>query len=185
IHHKKEPLDDTVLGLREIPVPPAGNLADLTLTVQESNDGIVLWLNYDAALFEASTAEALLLQVVVGLEEVTSGAPHLTFLGGSAPSTPLSISKFGLSRAVSPRETLQSWNATTVDYPRDVALAQLVERQVDEAPERVAIRFGDQSIGYGELEARANQWARALRRRGVGRGQLVGLCLNRSIEMVV
>jgi amino acid adenylation domain-containing protein len=82
------------------------------------------------------------------------------------------------------RATFEQWNATHADFDRNASIARLVEQQAQRTPDRIAIRFGEQTIRYGELEAKANQWSHALRRLGVGRGALVGLCLERSLDVV-
>jgi amino acid adenylation domain-containing protein len=65
-----------------------------------------------------------------------------------------------------------------------VSLNEMLRNQTERTPERIAIRLGEQQVSYAELEARANQLAHALRRRGIGRGTLVGICLERSVDMV-
>ena len=77
------------------------------------------------------------------------------------------------------------WNSTAKDYPVDQCLHQLVEQQVGRTPEAVAVVFGGESLTYRELNARANQLAHHLRTLGVGPDSLVGVCAERSLEMVV
>ena len=87
-----------------------------------------------------------------------------------------------------PAETefvLNSLSGTVADYPRDASLPALFEEQADRAPEGIALCFGTTVMTYGELEASANRLARALRQRGVGRGHLVGICIDRCPNMVV
>ena len=76
-------------------------------------------------------------------------------------------------------------NGPPQDYPRDLALHQLFERQVTRSPEAVAVSFGGTSLRYQELNQRANQLARHLRGHGVSPGTLVGLSVSRSIDMLV
>jgi len=83
------------------------------------------------------------------------------------------------------RQVLVEWNATTVEYPKDVCLQQLVEAQVERTPEAPAVVFEDQQLSYRELNHRANQLARWLLALGVGPEVVVGLCLERSLELVV
>ena len=77
------------------------------------------------------------------------------------------------------------WNDTAADYPQDRCIHQLFEEQVARTPEAVAVVFEDEQLTYGELNARANRLAHHLRGCGVGPEVLVGLCLERSPEMVV
>ncbi len=82
------------------------------------------------------------------------------------------------------RQLLLDWNATTTDYPRNATIPELFEAQAAAHSEAIALILKDQSLTYGELNARANQLAHALRALGVGPETLVGLCCERSLEMV-
>ena len=83
------------------------------------------------------------------------------------------------------QRVLVEWNRTDVDYPRDVRLDALISQQAVRTGERVAVESEDATLSYRELDARANQLAHWLQGQGVGRGDRVGLVLERSIEMVV
>src|SRR5262249_13474384 len=78
-----------------------------------------------------------------------------------------------------------SFNDTHVDYPTHVALHQFIEQQTERAPEASALIFESQQLTYRELNHRANQIAAYLRKHGVGPDVLVGVCAERSIEMVL
>ena len=80
---------------------------------------------------------------------------------------------------------IAAWNATQQDYPRDAYVPQLVARQAAATPEAVALAAGDQTCTYRELNRRANQVAQYLQTLGVQPGVLVGLCVERSFDMVV
>jgi amino acid adenylation domain-containing protein len=83
------------------------------------------------------------------------------------------------------RRRLAAWNATASDYPRDKCMHQLFEEQAERTPDATALVFGKESLSYSELNARANRLARHLQKVGVGPDSLVGICLNRSLEMIV
>ena len=80
---------------------------------------------------------------------------------------------------------LKEWNATEREYPRDKCIHQLFEEQVERMPEAVAVVFEDHRLTYRELNQKANQLAHYLRKRGVGPEVLVGICMERSTNMIV
>ena len=77
------------------------------------------------------------------------------------------------------------WNTTATDYPQDTCLHQLFEAQVERTPDAVALVCNAQQLTYSALNQRANQLAHHLRTLGVGPEVCVGLCVERSLEMVV
>jgi amino acid adenylation domain-containing protein len=83
------------------------------------------------------------------------------------------------------QETLSDWNDTVTDYPRTATIHSLFEGLAALAPDSVALEFEEQSLCYRELNQRANRVAHRLRRLGVDRGTLVGLCIERSPELIV
>lgn len=83
------------------------------------------------------------------------------------------------------QQIVVDWNDTAVDYPVDRCAHQLFEAQVERAPHAVAVVYAGAQLTYQELNRRANQLAHFLRRQGVGPEVLVGLCVERSLEMVV
>jgi amino acid adenylation domain-containing protein len=82
------------------------------------------------------------------------------------------------------RQVLYDWNSTAGDYPRDRCLDQLFEEQAERTPDAIAVIHEGHAWTYGELDERANRLARHLRGLGAGPGRLVGVCMNRSAEMV-
>jgi amino acid adenylation domain-containing protein len=80
---------------------------------------------------------------------------------------------------------LAEWNDTQTDYPADKCIQHLFEEQVERSPDNIAAIFGDEQLTYRELNQRANQLAHHLQTLGVGPEVLVGLCVERSLEMVV
>jgi amino acid adenylation domain-containing protein len=100
-----------------------------------------------------------------------------------APTTPLR--NLNVLPASESHQLLVEWNETGRPYPNDRCIHHLFEEQVEKNPEAVAVVFGQQGLTYGELNTRADLLAGALVERGVGPEVLVGLCLERSIEMIV
>jgi len=83
------------------------------------------------------------------------------------------------------RQVIEDWNRTDAPYAADKAVHLQLEEQVDRQPEAVAVAFGNGTISYRELDERANRLAHYLRAQGVGPDAIVGLCVERSVEMVV
>ncbi|MDT0478574.1 AMP-binding protein, partial [Streptomyces sp. DSM 41014] len=89
---------------------------------------------------------------------------------------------------LSPAEQHQlivEWNDTAADFPRDKCIHELVEAHAATRPEASAVVFGDEELSYAQLNARANQLAHYLRTLGVGPETLVGVCLDRGLDMIV
>ncbi len=82
-------------------------------------------------------------------------------------------------------ESVQQWNATGTDYPRDKTVAQLFEETAASFAHSTAVVFEDQQVTYRELNARADYLANRLRRMEVGRETMVGCCIDRSVELIV
>ncbi|MGG0755059.1 amino acid adenylation domain-containing protein [Brevibacillus laterosporus] len=82
-------------------------------------------------------------------------------------------------------QLLRTFNNTATTYPREKTIQQLFEEQVERTPDQVAIVLDDKQLTYKELNERANQLARTLRNKGVTTGQLVGLMVERSLEMII
>jgi amino acid adenylation domain-containing protein len=85
----------------------------------------------------------------------------------------------------SEQQQLAAWNATEQDYPREACVPQLVAAQAAATPDAIALVMGKQRLSYRELNQRANQLAHYLQQLGVGPEVLVGICVERSLEMVV
>lgn len=80
---------------------------------------------------------------------------------------------------------LYTFNNTNADYPKDKTIAQLFEEQVEKTPDNIALVFGNEQLTYRELNERANSLAYCLRNKGIGRNDIVGIMVNRSLEMIV
>ncbi|MCG3119021.1 MAG: Linear gramicidin synthase subunit B [bacterium] len=80
---------------------------------------------------------------------------------------------------------LYDFNDTQTAYPTDRCIHHVIEEQARRTPDSVAVIFNEQALTYGELNARANQLAHYLRARGVGPDVLVGICVERSLEMII
>jgi len=128
-------------------------------------------IQYDAALFHAETAARILDRFRILLGEAIAGAER------PAARLPLLSQE---EQAL----LLVDWNRTEAGYPRDTLIHELFETQVKRTPGAAAVTFEGRTWTYRELNTRANQIARELKRRGAGPDTLVGIRLERSLEMV-
>ncbi|MFP2898978.1 amino acid adenylation domain-containing protein, partial [Corallococcus sp. 4LFB] len=160
------------LQIGGVTVPVTTSKFDLSLEVWEQRDGLRCRLEYATALFDAATVARM--------------AEHLTELARAVVAAPdVPVSTLPWLTPAAREQVLRGWNDTRVDFPRGATLHHLFEAQAERTPEALALQFEDQRLTYAQLEARANQLAHHLRARGVGPETLVGVCLERSVEMVV
>ncbi|HEX8819773.1 MAG TPA: amino acid adenylation domain-containing protein, partial [Archangium sp.] len=147
-------------------------LFDLTLSLQDTPEGLAATLEYNTDLFESATAVRMLGHLRVLLEAATS-----------QPELPLSA--LPLLTEAERHQVLVQWNDTQADYPRDACLHHLFEAQVERTPDALAVLLGGDSLTYRQLDARANQLAHELRSLGVGPEVRVGVCFERSLDLVI
>src|SRR5262249_38287490 len=95
------------------------------------------------------------------------------------------VSEISLLNADEGAAALSRWNDTRREYPTGVCLHELFEAQVKRTPLNTALRLWNPPMSYAQLDSMANQLARYLRKLGVGPDTLVGVCVERSFEMVV
>lgn len=160
------------LTLAQVELDPGTSMFDLSLSIEETTRGVSGAFEYNTDLFDAATIQRL--------------ARHLqTLLGGIAANPRQRVSDLPLLTEAERQLLLSEWNNTSADYPRDRCLHELIEAQVARTPESVALIFEDQQLTYRELNVRANRLAHHLRSRGVGPEVVVGICLERSRDMVI
>jgi amino acid adenylation domain-containing protein/non-ribosomal peptide synthase protein (TIGR01720 family) len=145
---------------------------DLTLSMRDTKHGLEARLEYAADLFEHATIarmlgyfQTLLEGIVVHPEQRLTDLPLLT--------------------EAERHQILVEWNDTTADYPRDTCLHELFETWAEQTPDAVAVICNEQQLTYSALNRRANQLAHYLRDFGVGPDVCVGLCMERSLELMV
>jgi amino acid adenylation domain-containing protein len=135
-------------------------------------DELVLQLDYSRRRFAAAVVARM-----VG---------HLqTLLEGMAAHPQAILRDLSLLTAAERHQLLVEWNDTDTDDPADALLHKLFEAQAARTPDAVAVASDGRTLSYGGLDRRANQLAHALRKRGVGPDVLVGLCVNRTADMIV
>jgi amino acid adenylation domain-containing protein len=106
-------------------------------------------------------------------------------LAGAVAQPDQALAKLPILSKAQQQKILVDWNAMQLYYPRGKTVAELLHEQAQRTPERPALTCGDETVTYAELDRRANQLAHHLVAQGVGRGMLTGLCLERSLDMVV
>ncbi|MBG4380184.1 pyoverdine non-ribosomal peptide synthetase PvdD, partial [Pseudomonas aeruginosa] len=145
---------------------------DLTLDIQEDENGIWASFDYAADLFDASTVERL--------------AGHWrNLLRGIVANPRQRLGELPLLDAPERRQTLSEWNPAQREYAVQGTLQQRFEEQARQRPQAVALILDEHRLSYGELNARANRLAHCLIARGVGADVPVGLALERSLDMLV
>jgi amino acid adenylation domain-containing protein len=144
----------------------------LKLSAVQSTDGLTLYFCYDSSRFTRESIER-----IVGSFQ--------TLLAAAVANPDVPVSRLPLLPKAEQRHLIVDWNRTAAEYPRDKCLHELFEAQAALAPDRPALRFNDVLLSYRELNERANQMAHYLQSLGVGPDSLVGLCVERSAEMMV
>jgi amino acid adenylation domain-containing protein len=162
---------DSMLNWSQLDIDTETAKFDLALELQERPEGLVGHFEYSTDLFDADTIkrmfghfQTLLEGIVANPEQTIAQLPLLTQFE---------------------RQQLAEWNNTQTDYPKDACIHELFEEQVELTPDAIALVFEDEQLTYKELNQRANQLAHHLRNLGVGAEVLVGICVERSLEMVV
>ena len=145
---------------------------DIFLNIVESKDGLVLDCDYNTGLFDEATIARWL-------------SYYAALLEGMVLDVNLAASKLPLLTETDRRQLLIDWNATDAEYPRNTCVHQLFEAQAKATPNAVAAVFENDELTYAQLDRRANQLARHLGSLGIKPGDLVGVFLERSLDMIV
>jgi len=133
---------------------------------------LALKIMYDRSRFEQGAIERMLGHLQVLLEGMAAN-PHQP------------LKNLPLLTPAEKQQILVEWNGTKADYPQDNCIHQLFEQQAERTPDAVAVVFEDQKVTYRELNERANQLAHYLQKLGVKPEVLVGICVERSLEMAI
>ncbi|MUG92160.1 amino acid adenylation domain-containing protein [Scytonema sp. UIC 10036] len=145
---------------------------DLTLVMEETDAELRGAMEYNSDLFDATTITRILRHFQTLLEGIVA-APEQR------------LSNIPLLPSDERHQLLVEWNHTQASYPEDACIHHLLEAQQQQSPDAIAAVFADEQLTYHELNARANQLARHLQTLGVGPEVLVGVCMERSLEMLV
>lgn len=184
----RSPLVQVMLTLANVPIAPykmrgvewdvltdfdaVAAQFDLTLTMVDVPDVQSMSFVYNSDLFDAATIERM--------------AGHFILLLNNIIQSPgAQLANISILPAHEKHHLLAEWNNMSCDFPEDMCLHQLIEAQVERTPDRIAARFGEESISYRDLNKRANQLAHHLQSQGVVPDSLVGIHLERSLEMLI
>lgn len=161
------------IELESLPLNQGVTQFDLTLRAAVACDGEIRGLiEYNMDLFDAATIARM--------------SDHLRTLLEAIIGTPdLSISELPMMPKTELDQLLFDWNQTASAHPEEEHLQYQCEEQARRTPDAIAVSFGEEQITYLELNARANQLAHHLIKRGIRPENRAGICVGRSVEMIV
>ncbi len=145
---------------------------DIAMIDMLDDDKLVLQLDYRTELFSEQEIARIIRQFVSVVEHMVKGPQKR-------------IQELSLMSDEERTQIMDVFNATAVPFPHDVGIHELFEEQAERSPDQTAVVFGNQSLTYRELNERSNSLARILQVQGVGPDKLVGLMVQRSVEMIV
>ncbi len=151
--------------------PATTAMAELYLNAAEKDGALDIECDHNSDLYDPETVLRWLGHFKTILEGVVADAAR-------------DVRDLPLLNEVERNQILVRWNDTCVDYPKDALLHRLIEEQARRTPDAVAVVFEKKSLTYRELDRRANQLARYLQGKGIGPDSPVGVCMERSLEMV-
>lgn len=160
------------LSLEPFEIPQEEGQNDLVLNMVETAESVFSTFRYNTDLFDATIISQM-------------AGNFQTMLAGIVANPGQQISSLPLLNTTEQHHLLVEWNDTLLEYPQNKCIHQLFEAQVKQTPDAVALVFGSQQLTYKELNDRANQVAHNLQALGVRSEVLVGICVERSCEMVV
>ncbi len=166
------PLKLAGIALSIEPVYTQTAKSDLTIWCIEQPEYLDVTAEFNTDIFDRDTIERMM-------------GHYVTLLEAIAVNQEQKISQLPLLTAGERSTILDQWNATAVDYPRTKTVHDLFAEQVARTPNATAIVFEDRELTYAELDARAEQLAQKLRTLGAGPDVLIGICAERSLEMMI
>jgi len=161
-------------GLKVSTVREASNCErfQIKLTAHRRGETLNLEFGFDSFLVDRATVERW-------------SGHFLTLLHAAAADPDTLLSRLPLLNAGDRQRVLIDWNRTEGEYPRQRCIHELFEAKVAATPDAPAVRCGDECLTFQQLNHQANHLAHYLRSNGVGADSLVGLCLDRSTNMMV
>ncbi len=159
------------LALRRLKLSSTNVKFDLTLEADEEPKGMSLRFEYNAELFTPRTIRRML--------------AHLENLLNAIVADPSQrVRNLTLLTEPERRQLIGEWSGVTLPFPEHSCIHTLFEAQVERTPDAIAAEFRGEQVSYRQLNNRANQLAHSLRNHGVGPDTLVGICVERSLEML-
>jgi len=148
------------------------SIFDMKYDITETSYSLEIGIEYCIDLFKEST--------------IVQMFSHYEALLGSVVSNPgASIGDLDMLTKEERHELLEVFNDTDVAYPKDKSVVDLFEEQVNESPDSIALVYEDSLLTYQELNNRSNQLGYYLREAGVRANSLVGICMDRSLDMLI
>ncbi|MEG3936238.1 amino acid adenylation domain-containing protein, partial [Microcoleus sp. T3_B1] len=145
---------------------------DLSLSLHKTEEGLIGAFEYSTDLFDATTIARMI-------------EHWQTLLAGIVVNPQQRLSDISILTAIEKHKLLVEWNQTQQDYHYNLCIHQLFEAQVEQTPDAIAVIFKDEQLTYRELNTKANQLAHYLQRLGVKSETLVGICVERSFDMII
>ncbi len=167
-------LERTAGDLQIRPVMPDAQASklDMTLHFNETTDRLNFSIEYNTDIFSESRIRRM--------------GNHLTVLMGSILADPRQpVDRLNILTDAEQRQLFHEFNATEMAYPHEETVVDRFEAQAEQMPGTVAVTFEDQELTYKDLNTRADQLAHHLRDLGVRANVLVGICVERSLDMLV
>jgi amino acid adenylation domain-containing protein len=183
----RNPLFDVMLALQNVDIPVINieglkltpysikhriSKFDLNLVGVEGEENLFFTIEYCTALFKKETIE----RFIIYLKKIVNTVIQ---------DTGIKISDIEIITESEKRQVLDEFNRTGTDYPKEKTIPQLFEEQVEKTPGNSAVLFEEKTLTYSVLNEKANQLARTLRKNGVKANTIVGLMMDRSIQMLI
>ena len=160
------------LRLNVLPLAPETSMFDITLKLEEQDSELLGELEYNTDLFSENTMNNFI-------------AHFQNVITSFIENPQQSVSSIPLLKSQEIKKIVIDFNQTEEIYPECENICTLFEQHAKNTPDRTAIIFGQEQITYGELNLRASQLASYLHQRGSGNEVLIGLCLDRSINLII
>ncbi len=145
---------------------------DLLVSLRDRGRGLSGVVEYNSDLYEATSVRRLVRHFEVLMKGLMTDANQR-------------LSQLPMMSERERQQIVVEWNKTAAEYPRDRCIHEIFEQQVEQTPDAVAVVYEGESLTYHELNRRANQLAHYLREKGVCAEVKVGLCVERSLEMII